>query len=98
MIKRFRIIKILNIVVIGLFLNPVVLALSPENEKQLYLGCYTNSKQYLGAKKAKEYCLCTIQMLSGKYTDKEIDNIFMQEPEEIVKKTEFASLHCQKTT
>jgi len=35
-------------------------ALSPQYEKELYIGCYTNSKQYLGNENAKIYCQCTI--------------------------------------
>ena len=54
--------KILKIIALGLFFIPTVFALSPENEKQMYLGCYSDSKQYIGPKRAKEYCSCTIQM------------------------------------
>ena len=88
-------VKILKIIVTGLFFNSIALALNAENEKQLYMGCYINSKQYLGSVKAKEYCLCTIQMLSIKYSDDEIDKIFKKNPEEIIKKTKFAAIHCE---
>ncbi|MDB2515175.1 hypothetical protein N9X11_02090 [Candidatus Pelagibacter bacterium] len=44
---------------------------------------------------AKSYCLCTINKLSEKYSDKEIDLIFKKEPEEIMKATEFAAIHCE---
>ena len=74
------------------------LAFSPEYEKQIYIGCYGNSKVYLGAIKAKEYCLCTINKLSKKFSDKEIDLIFKKKPEEIIKITEFASIHCDTIT
>ena len=42
----------------------------------MYIGCYSNSKTYTSNEKAKEYCLCTINKLSEKYSDKEIDLIF----------------------
>ena len=71
-------------------------AFSPEHEKQMYIGCYGNSKIYLGAEKAKIYCLCTIDKLSNKYTDTEINAIFKKEPEEIVSATEFAAIECDK--
>ena len=61
----------------------------------MYIGCYGNSKQYLGAKKAKKYCLCTIDKLSNKFTENEMDLIFQKEPEEILKVTEFAAIHCE---
>ena len=71
-------------------------AFSEQNERQMYIGCYKNSKQYLGADKAKNYCLCTIQKLSEKFSDKELDGIFKQKPEDIVKITQFASEFCEK--
>ena len=64
-------------------------------EREMYIGCYSNSKTYIGAEKAKEYCLCTINKLSEKYSDKEIDLIFKKKPQEIIKATEFASIHCE---
>ena len=91
MIKKFRIFLIFT-----LLLSTKSMALSPKHEKELYLGCYTNSKAYIGADKAKNYCLCTINMLSEKFSDSEIDLIFKKEPEEIMKATEFAAIHCEK--
>ena len=90
MIKKFKIILVVNF----LFCSSV-LAFSPEFEKQMYIGCYGNSKVYLGAEAAKKYCLCTINKLSEKYSDEEIDLIFKKEPEEIMKATEFASIYCE---
>jgi hypothetical protein len=90
MIKRFKIISIFIII-----LSSKSLALSPEYEKQIYIGCYGNSKVYLGSEGAKKYCLCTINELSEKFSDKEMDLIFKKKPEEIMKATEFASTHCE---
>jgi len=69
---------------------------SPEYEREMYIGCYGNSKIYLGPEKAKKYCLCTINKLSEEFSDEEIKLIFKREPEEIMKATEFASIHCEK--
>jgi len=71
-------------------------ALSPEYEKELHIGCYTNSKQYLGTDGAKIYCQCTIDKLSAKFSDEEIDEVFSKEPDEIQQLTEFATIACEK--
>ena len=70
-------------------------AFSEQNEQQMYIGCYQNSKQYLGADKAKTYCQCTVDKLSEKFSDDELDKVFKQKPEDIVKDTEFASKFCE---
>ena len=70
-------------------------ALSEQNEQQMYIGCYQNSKQYLGAEKAKTYCQCTVNKLSEKFSDDELDRVFKQKPEDIIKDTEFASKFCE---
>ena len=91
MIKKFR------LIIIPFLLIPLkTLAFSGQNEQQMYIGCYQNSKQYLGANKAKTYCLCTVDKMSEKFSDKELDEVFKQKPEEIVKDTQFASEFCEK--
>ena len=62
----------------------------------MYIGCYQNSKQYLGANKAKTYCRCTVKKLSEKFSNEELDAVFKQKPEDIYKDTEFASKFCEK--
>jgi hypothetical protein len=62
----------------------------------LYIGCYQNSKQYSGADKAKSYCQCTVDKLSKKFSDEELDVVFKQKPEDIYRDTEFASKFCEK--
>ena len=79
--------KILKIIGLALFFISSAFALSPENEKQMYLGCYANSKQYIGTERAKEYCSCTIQMLANEYSNEEI--------EEIIKATGFEATHYE---
>ena len=71
-------------------------ALSPEYEKELYIGCYTNSKTYIGADGAKIYCQCTVDKLSAKFSDEEIDEVFSKEPDEIQQLTAFATIECEK--
>jgi hypothetical protein len=88
--------KTVFLIILNFYLINSLLAMSPEYEKQLYLGCYPDSKKYLGKSRAQEYCSCTTTMLSKKYTDKEIDKIFDQSPEDITKDTEFAVNHCEK--
>ena len=91
MIKKFRL-----ILTLFLLLPLKSYAISEQNKKQLYLGCYQNSKQYFGADKAKSYCQCTVNELSKKFSDQELDDVFKQKPEDIYRDTEFASKFCEK--
>jgi hypothetical protein len=70
-------------------------ALSPKFEKQLYIGCYSNSKTYIGSDEAKIYCTCTVDKLSKRFSDEKINLIFKQKPEEIMEATEFATIGCE---
>ena len=90
MIKRFKI-----ILISVLLLASEAFAISPDIEKEIYIGCYGNSKIYIGPDKAKEYCLCTINKLSEKYSEEKMDLIFKKEPEEIIKATKFAATYCE---
>ena len=90
MIKKFSLIFLLFLLV------PLKsYAFSEQNKQQMYIGCYQNSKQYLGADKAKTYCQCTVNKLSEKFSDDELDRVFKQKPEDIIKDTEFASKFCE---
>tara|TARA_B100000795_G_C22451897_1_gene305905 strand:- start:3 stop:290 length:288 start_codon:yes stop_codon:yes gene_type:complete len=89
-IKKFK----LQLIIVLLFTSKS-LAFSPEYEKEMYIGCYSNSKAYIGAEGAKKYCLCTINKLSEKFSNDEIDLIFKKTPEAIMKATEFASTYCE---
>ena len=71
-------------------------AFNEKNEHQMYIGCYQNSKQYLGSKKAKTYCLCTVKKLSEKFSDNQLEIVFSQKPEKIIEDTSFASKFCEK--
>ena len=90
MIKRYK-----YLLIFILLFTSKSHALSPQYEKELYIGCYTNSKQYLGNENAKVYCQCTIDKLSKKFNDEEIDEVFKKTPEEIMEQTAFATIECE---
>ena len=91
MIKKYSLILLLFLLIP--FKNH---SFSEINQQQIYIGCYQNSKQYLGSNKAKTYCLCTIQKLGEKFSDEELKVVFKQKPEKIIKDTQFASKFCEK--
>jgi len=45
---------------------------------------------------AKVYCTCTVDKLNKKFTDKEIDEVFSKESDEIMQLTKFATIACEK--
>ena len=90
MIKKYSL-----IIIVFLLIPLKSYAFSEQNERQMYIRCYQNSKQYLGADKAKTYCQCTVNKLSKEFSDNELDKIFKQKPEDIMKDTEFASKFCE---
>tara|TARA_B100001173_G_C15509312_1_gene346512 strand:+ start:142 stop:423 length:282 start_codon:yes stop_codon:yes gene_type:complete len=91
MIRKYKFIFLL------VFLTtPNAHAFNEKNERQMYIGCYQNSKQYLGAEKAKKYCLCTVKKLSEKFSDDQLEIVFSQEKEKIIEDTAFASKFCEK--
>jgi hypothetical protein len=92
MIKKYKF-----LLIIILLFSTKTLAFNPKIEQEIYVGCYSSSKQYIGPEKAKSYCLCTLQKLNEKYNDEQINNVFKQKPEEIIEATKFASLFCEKT-
>ena len=91
MIKKYKL-----LIIFIFFLGSRTHALSPEIEKQLYIGCYGNSKTYIGPDDAKIYCNCTVDKLSKKFSDEEINQIFKMKSEKIIKATEFATIKCEK--
>jgi len=91
MIKKYSLILLLFLLIP--FKNQ---AFSEINQQQIYIGCYQNSKQYLGSNKAKTYCMCTIQKLSEKFNDEQLKEVFKQNPEKIIEDTQFASKFCEK--
>ena len=91
MIKKYKYLLILI-----LLLSSKSYALSPKYEKELYIGCYANSKRYLGADGAKIYCQCTVDKLSAKFNNEQMDEVFSKEPGKIQQLTEFATIACEK--
>ena len=91
MIKKYKFIFFLFFLTIS-----NTYAFNEKNEREMYIGCYQNSKQYLGGQKAKIYCSCTIKKLSEKFSDDQLKIIFNQKPEKIIKDTDFASKFCEK--
>ena len=90
MIKRYK-----YLLIFILLFTSKSHALSPQYEKELYIGCYTNSKAYICADSAKIYCQCTVDKLSEKFNDEEIDEVFSKEPDEIQQLTAFATIECE---
>ena len=90
MIKRYK-----YLLIFIFFFTSKSHALSPEYEKELYIGCYTNSKTYIGADGAKIYCQCTIDKLSTKFNNEQMDKVFSKEPDEIQQLTAFATIECE---
>ena len=64
-------------------------ALSPEYEKELYIGCYSNSKAYIGPDGAKIYCQCTIDKLSAKFNDGNNPTIYVTSDKAIFNNNNF---------
>ena len=91
MIKKYKFISL-----IFFLITTNTHAFNEKNEQQMYIGCYQNSKQYLGAEKAKIYCLCTVKKLSEEFSDEQLEIIFSQKPEKIIEDTSFASKFCEK--
>ena len=91
MIKKYKF-----ILLIFFLITTNTHAFNEKNEQQMYIGCYQNSKQYLGAEKAKIYCLCTVKKLSEKFSDEQLEIVFSQTPEKIIEDTSFASKFCEK--
>ena len=91
MIKKYKF-----LIIAFLLFTSKTLAFSPEIEQEIYVGCYSSSKQYIGPERAKSYCLCTLKKLNEKYNDEQINNVFKQKPEKIIEATKFASLNCEK--
>ena len=68
MIKKYRL-----LILFTFFISAKTQALSPEYEKQLYIGCYGNSKVYIGPDEAKTYCACTVKESGFKTPDDYLD-------------------------
>ena len=90
MIKKYK-----YLLIFILFFSSKSQALSPKYEEELYVGCFKKSITYIGLDQAKFYCTCTVDKLSEKFSDEEIDEVFSKEPDEIQQLTAFATIECE---
>ena len=88
--------KLLGILIITIFWCSNTFALSNAYEKEIYEGCVLDAKDHLGIKRAKQYCLCTTNMLSNRYSDSEFDQILSKSETESLSAMRFAADHCNK--
>ena len=70
--------------------------LSPLYEKELFKECYSNRKTFMGSIKAKIICNCTIEKLSEKYTDNQINENFQKKPDSLESDIQFTAIECVK--
>ena len=90
MIKKYK-----YLLIFILLFNSKSHSLSPEYEEELYVGCFKKSIAYIGLDRAKIYCTCTVDKLSEKFNDEQIDEVFKKTPEEIQQLTAFATIECE---
>jgi len=89
--------KISLIVILSLFLSGNVHSLSVDRERLEYQHCVQILVE-LGKKesKSKVYCLCSIEMMTKKYSDKELDKIVSKGMDYLNKKTKSIAEKCAK--
>ena len=71
-------IRVFIIFALILLFSNTSFALSSYVEKSIYDGCYPGVKSRLGAKNAKVYCGCVVELVSQKWSDQEFDVITSQ--------------------
>ena len=86
--------KLLGILVISLLWCGPSFAMSSSYEKAYYDICYPQIKEVSNPIRAKQYCTCTMKMMSNKYSDKDMDKIALKSYPEREKITQFAADHC----
>ena len=89
--------KILLIVILSLFLSANVHSLSIDRERTEYQQC-VQLLVAAGKKKSRSevYCLCSVQMISKKYSDRELDKIVSKGIDYLNKKTKSIAEKCAK--
>ena len=89
--------KVLTITILGMLFCNTSFALSPERERIEYNVCYDGMLANGNTKaRSKEYCICSVTMISNKYTDAKLDKIVYKGWEYMMKKIKFAGDHCNK--
>ena len=88
--------KILGIIIFGLMWCSSSFALSPEREKIEYNSCYEDMTETYADFSAKQYCTCSVEKISKKYSDKKMDKIISKGWDYMMKKIKFAADYCKK--
>ena len=86
--------KLLIILVTCLLWSNISFAMSPTYEEAYYDTCYPQIKEVSNPIRAKQYCTCTMKMMSNKYSDKAMDQFAEKSYAERAKLTQFAADHC----
>ena len=86
--------KLLGIVVLGLLWCNISFAMSSSYEEAYYDICYPQIKEVSNPIRAKQYCTCTMKMMSKRYSDKAMDQFPQKSYAEREKLTQFAADHC----
>ena len=86
--------KLLGIVVVSLLWSGASFAMSSTYEKTYYDICYPQIKKLSNPTRAKQYCTCTMKMMSKRYSDKDMDQFPKKSYAEREKLTQFAADHC----
>ena len=82
------------ILVTCLLWNNISFAMSSTYEETYYDICYPQIKEVSNPIRAKQYCTCTMKMMSNKYSDKAMDKFALKSYAERAKITQFAADHC----
>ena len=86
--------KLLIILVTCLLWSNISFAMSPTYEEAYYDTCYPQIKEVSNPIRAKQYCTCTMKMMSKRYSDKAMDQFTKKSYAEREKLTQFAADHC----
>ena len=86
--------KLLIILVTCLLWSNISFAMSSTYEEAYYDTCYPQIKEVSNPIRAKQYCTCTMKMMSNKYSDKAMDQFAEKSYAEREKLTQFAADHC----
>ena len=89
--------KLLAITILGMLFCNTSFALSSDRANYEYEVCREGMVANGNTQaRAAEYCKCAVTMISNKYTDKKFDKIIMKGNAHMMKKINFASVHCNK--
>ena len=86
--------KFLAITTLVMLFSDTSFALSSYVEKSIYNGCYPDVKSRLGAKNAKAYCGCFVELTSQKWSDEEFDILINKSVEYQRQSMKFAVDYC----